>query len=122
MACGRCCIGSLNSWLPELFSSSEGEKDVETVYALGLEWKDHKIAASCNFDGAGKWRDEDSPFFAGKLVGSSGTTMTLAASTLRWSQNRLLNMRRRSRYVEFPGLPEHGDVSDWLKDHTGKSS
>jgi hypothetical protein len=59
--------------LPEVMAAqvifvAEGEKDVEALRALALEVKGYKIAATCNFDGAGKWKDEYSVFFAGKRV------------------------------------------------------
>lgn len=40
---------------------AEGEKDVETLRNLGL-------VATCNPGGAGKWRDEYSPFLKGKKI------------------------------------------------------
>jgi len=45
---------------------AEGEKDVEALRALELE-VGYKVA-TCNFDGAGKWKDEYSPYFARKRV------------------------------------------------------
>ncbi len=55
--------------LPELIESSpdetiwivEGEKDVESLRALGL-------IATCNVGGAGKWRSEYNEFFRGRNV------------------------------------------------------
>ena len=52
--------------LPEVMGASivfivEGEKDVETLRGYGF-------VATCNPMGAGKWRDEYNPIFAGKLV------------------------------------------------------
>ena len=52
--------------LPEVMGASivfivEGEKDVETLRGYGF-------VATCNPMGAGKWRDEYNPTFAGKLV------------------------------------------------------
>ena len=56
--------------LPELLISKyiiicEGEKDCDNVLAA---LKGKEIAATTNFDGAGKWRDEDSVYLAGKQV------------------------------------------------------
>jgi len=47
---------------------AEGEKDVESIRAHNLVVKGYKVAATCNFDGAGKWKDEYSPYFAGRRV------------------------------------------------------
>ena len=59
--------------LPEVMAAQvvfvcEGEKDVDAIAALNLEHAGRKIAATCNFDGAGRWKDEYSPYFAGKRV------------------------------------------------------
>lgn len=63
--------------LPEVVTASdvviaEGEKDCDNVTALNLARFDKsgsaRFAATTNFDGAGKWKPEYSPFFAGKRV------------------------------------------------------
>jgi len=88
----------------------EGEKDVDHLWSIG-------IPATTNPMGAGKWRHEYSNFLTAwpkitilldndkpgkdhaKFVGES----LLVAG--------ILDVRC---VVELPGLPEHGDVSDWL--------
>jgi hypothetical protein len=97
---------------------AEGEKDCDNIRALGLEWKGHKVAATCNFDGAGKWRDEYAPFFAGKLVAifpdndepGHQHAQTVAKSAAVYAEV--------VKIAELPGLPEKGDVSDYLKTHS----
>ena len=110
--------------LPEVMAAqavfiAEGEKDVEALRGLELEVKGQRIAATCNFDGAGKWKDEYSPFFAGKRVvifpdnDESGRlhAQAVAKSAAVYAE--------AVKIVHLPGLPEKGDVSDFLKDHTG---
>src|SRR5439155_5918379 len=91
----------------------------EALRALELE-VGYKVAATCNFDGAGKWKDEYSPYFAGKRVvifpdnDEAGRlhAQTVATSALKFSES--------VKVVELPGLPEKGDVADFLKDHTAE--
>jgi len=47
----------------------EGEKDCDRLNSLNLADENGvAIVASCNPSGAGKWRDEFTPYFAGKTV------------------------------------------------------
>ncbi|HEV8189476.1 MAG TPA: AAA family ATPase [Pyrinomonadaceae bacterium] len=104
----------------------EGEKDCENVAHCGL-WTQRstlRAATTCNFDGAwrtgekAKWLPHYNPFFAGKLVivfvdnDESGTvwSQTVAASIYPYAY--------QVKIVTLPGLPEKGDVSDWLLTHT----
>lgn len=102
--------------LPELIAAgvnatvfiAEGEKDVERLRALGL-------VATCNPMGAGKWRQEFSKQFEGQaevviLADNDKPGMehaSFVASTLK-------GLAKSVRVLMLPGLPEHGDVSDWL--------
>lgn len=86
----------------------EGEKDAGNLTELGF-------CATTNAGGAGKWRDEYSDVLAGAVVvvlpdnDEPGRTHAgkIAASSHRQA--------RCVRVVELPGLPEGGDVSDWLE-------
>jgi hypothetical protein len=98
----------------------EGEKDADNICALGLEWKGHKIVATCNFDGAGKWRDEYSAFFAGKLVVIFPDNDELGRAHARTVAKSAAMYAEHVKIVELLGLPEKGDVTDWLKTHTGE--
>jgi hypothetical protein len=90
----------------------EGEKDADNVMAA-FPGEKH-IAATTNFDGAGKWRDDYSKYFLGKRVAILADNDTagqrhaemVAASAHRYALGVKL--------IQLPGLPEHGDVSDWL--------
>src|SRR6266566_2693 len=63
--------------LPELITANtvaivEGEKDADNLRpfgeALSKEYPKTRFAATTNFDGAGKWRAEYSPYLCGKSV------------------------------------------------------
>lgn len=103
--------------LPELIAAMnrnetiyvvEGEKDADTLSSLGL-------VATCNSGGAGKWTAEHSKYF-GKGVSVAilpdndspgrkhGESVAMA----------LKGQGCRVKVVLLPGLPEKGDVSDWL--------
>src|SRR3954465_95605 len=85
----------------------EGEKDVERLRALGF-------VATTNPQGAGKWRPEDADTLAGKRrVGLPDNDEAgrkhagKVAASLRGKATSV-------KVLELPGLPEKGDVSDWL--------
>lgn len=100
--------------LPELLAAPntvvylvEGEKDVDRLASLGL-------VATCNAGGAGKWRKEHSMFLRGRSVvilpdnDQAGQLHAVkVAKTLR-------GIAADVRIVTLPGLPDKGDVSDWL--------
>jgi hypothetical protein len=101
----------------------EGEKDCDNLNAAGianLDLTSHtRFIATTNFDGAGKWRPEYAPYFAGKHVfvlpdndlpgKARGLAVASSVSTYAASV----------RLVELPGLALHGDVSDYLDNHPG---
>jgi putative DNA primase/helicase len=111
--------------LPEVLVANyvficEGEKDAEKVRALNFSNRDKNwfVAATSNFDGAGKWCDEYSVYFAGKTVvifpdnDEPGRKHAehIAASVYRYT--------KCLKIVVLPGLPEKGDVSDYLETHS----
>jgi putative DNA primase/helicase len=85
----------------------EGEKDVETLRALGL-------VATCNPGGAGKWQPSYNEVLRGRHVvilpdhDDSGRqhSMDVARS--------LAGIAASVRVIDLPALGEKGDVSDWL--------
>jgi hypothetical protein len=88
---------------------AEGEKDVETLRALGL-------IATTNSNGAGKW----SPEFNGRFTRRD--VVILIDNDQRGDQRgRLLprsglgSVVRSLRIVKLPDLRPHGDVTDWLE-------
>lgn len=99
--------------LPELLSTvstvyvAEGEKDADRLAELGL-------TATCNPGGAGKWRNEFNQYFAGRDVvifpDNDGPGLEHGEQIAR----ALCPIAATVRVVWLPGLPEKGDVSDWL--------
>ncbi len=101
--------------LPELITAMassivfipEGEKHVDALRALGL-------VATCNPMGAGKWRDEFSPWLAGRpvviLPDNDDPGRRHAEQVARSVSPHAASVK----VVELPGLPEKGDVIDWL--------
>lgn len=85
----------------------EGEKDALSLARLGL-------VATCNPMGAGKWRPEYSEALKGRavviLADNDGPGRDHAAQVAR----SLTGVADSVGIVELPGLPEHGDVTDWI--------
>lgn len=85
----------------------EGEKDAEALRALGL-------TASCNPGGAGK----NLECFDGYLDAARVTILPDNDKSGRRHAHelalRLRGVKTEVRVVELAGLPEKGDVSDWL--------
>ena len=88
---------------------AEGEKDVDNL-RRGLG-----VTATCNPHGAGKWRDEYSSCL-------SGVELAVILPDNDEPGRRHADQVRRSLeragvpnvVVTLPGLPEKGDVSDWI--------
>ena len=86
----------------------EGEKDADTANLLGF------IGTTCPM-GAGSWRDEYSQTLKGKDVvlipdndDQGRKHMTKIAASLQ-------NVAKSLKWVELPGLPIKGDVSDFIE-------
>src|SRR5262249_18186410 len=112
---------------PELITANEvfvceGEKDADNVRALGLGSRDSgvHVAATTNFDGAGKWVDEYAIFFAGKKIvvlpdnddPGQRHAQDVAASLYPYALG--------VKVIRLPDLPDKGDVSDYLTTHTSE--
>ena len=87
----------------------EGEKDCDNLAKLGL-------TATTFPGGAGKWREDYLQWFKGASIaclpdndnpGKEG--MHLLASKISPAASSIL-------WLEIPGIPDKGDISDWLKD------
>ena len=85
----------------------EGPKDVDRLAAEG-------VLATTNALGAKKWLDEYSESLRGRnvviLPDNDDDGRTHAEQVAR----SLLGKARTIKVLELPGLPERGDVSDWL--------
>lgn len=109
--------------LPELVKAEtvflcEGEKDVDNLTAQGL-------AATCSPDGAGtgsKWRDSYTPYFAGKTVYILQDNDDVGKKFAQYEAQKLSPVAQEVKVLDltalWPGLPEHGDISD-VMEHLG---
>lgn len=92
----------------------EGEKDVEAAWAIG-------VPATCTPDGAGKWLPEYGEQLKAQGVervavipdnDAPGTAHAILVCV------GLCAAGIDTRLVTLPGLPDHGDLSDYLQTHT----
>ena len=105
--------------LPEVLQCEEvfiveGEKDADHLFALGL-------TASSNVQGAGRWRDEYSKWFAGKLVRILPDNDEAGRKHAHDVATSLGATAEEVRIITLPGLPNKGDVSDWLDNGGSKA-
>ncbi|MEZ5566501.1 MAG: phage/plasmid primase, P4 family [Gammaproteobacteria bacterium] len=85
----------------------EGEKDVAALADLGL-------VATCNAGGAGKWRSEWATIFAGADVYIAPDNDDAGRKHATQVLQSLQGVAASIAVLNLPGLPEKGDVSDWL--------
>ena len=96
----------------------EGEKDADNL-AIALKGSPHLAVTTCP-RGAGKWQDQFSVYLAGKQVlvlpdndeAGQKHAETVARSAYRYALG--------VKIVNLPDLAAKGDVSDFLKTHTGQ--
>ena len=101
--------------LPELLDADperwvllvEGEKDVDALIARG-------IVATTNAGGAGKWSDELSVYLGERRVAILPDNDAAGRKDAELKARSLAGIAAEVRVVTLPGLPEKGDVSDWL--------
>lgn len=101
--------------LPELLSADpsatvfvcEGEKDTDRLRELGL-------VATTNPQGAGKWRDEYSQFLKGREIVILADNDNAGRNHAQTVAHSLYRVAASVRILALSGLPEKGDVSDWL--------
>lgn len=85
----------------------EGEKDCDRLAGYGL-------TATTNSEGAGKWRPEYSEMLRDADVVIVPDNDDPGREHARVVSAALQGVARRVRVLELPGLPDKGDVSDWL--------
>jgi hypothetical protein len=99
--------------LPEVIQTDqvcvvEGEKDADNLSSLGM-------VATTNVGGAEKWRFEYSKTLEGKniviLPDNDEPGRKHAAKVARM----IHGIAKSVKVIELPGLPEKGDVSDWIE-------
>lgn len=101
--------------LPEIVNASpdrviwlcEGEKDAKRL-------RDEGLLATTNPGGAQKWRPEYTEALQGRLVAILPDNDEVGREHVAKVRQALEGRAARVTVVELPGLPEHGDVSDWL--------
>jgi len=97
--------------LPKLSTASEvliveGEKDVETLEGLGF-------VATTSPMGARKWRSEYSDCLKGKDVVLIPDNDTEGREHMQRVGSSLDGIAKSLKWLDLPGLPSKGDVSDW---------
>ena len=99
----------------------EGEKDADNA-AKALKAASGAqsafIAGTTNFDGAGKWKETESVYFAGKKVIICADHDEVGRKHAERVAASVYPHALGVKVIYFPELPEHGDVSDFLKDHS----
>ena len=90
----------------------EGEKDVDRLVKLGL-------VATCNSGGADsgkgeKWLAEFNQFFRGRQVVILPDNDEPGRNHAQHVAKTLQGVAASVKILDLPGLPDHGDVSDWL--------
>jgi hypothetical protein len=100
--------------LPELLEAVgdevfvvEGEKDADALAALGF-------VATTASEGAGKWTPDLNEWFKGRTVHILADNDKAGRDHAYQVAGNLHGAAAEVRVVELPGLPEKGDVSDWL--------
>ncbi|NPU99337.1 MAG: DUF3987 domain-containing protein [Candidatus Omnitrophica bacterium] len=104
--------------LPELLSDPkepvfivEGEKDVERLELI-------ELVATCNPEGAGKWRfvaEQAREILAGRLIVILPDNDTPGRDHALDVARSLYGAAASIKVVALPGLPEKGDVADWIE-------
>lgn len=93
----------------------EGEKDVETLKALGFTPTKTRCAATTNPMGAGKWRSDYNQYFKDKEVVILPDNDEAGRSHAREVALSLNDTAKSIKMVELPHLEEKEDVSDWAE-------
>jgi hypothetical protein len=88
----------------------EGEKDVDRLYSIP-GWD---VTATTNSGGAGKWRKSHAQYLAGRTVAILPDNDQPGHQHAEQVAQSLLGIAKSIKIVPLPGLPEKGDVSDWL--------
>jgi hypothetical protein len=100
--------------LPELLAHQtqpvfvvEGEKDADNLAEIGF-------LATCNAGGAGKWTAAHAAFLRGRTVYIIPDNHDIGRNHAQQVAQSLDQIAKTVKVLELPGLPDKGDVSDWL--------
>lgn len=85
----------------------EGEKDVNSLMSLGF-------VATCNPNGAGKWKEEFSETLKGAKVVILPDNDSEGKKHAQDVARKLLGKAQEIKILDLPGLPEKGDFTHWL--------
>ena len=85
----------------------EGEKDADRAAGIGI------VATTCAM-GAGKWRPEYNEHFRGRSVYIVPDNDKPGREHAQQVALSLHGIAKNIKVVELPGVPEKGDLSDWL--------
>ena len=91
----------------ETIAIVEGEKDVENLRKVG-------ITATCNAGGAGKWKRDHSEYLRGAKAIILPDNDDPGRSHAKQVAASLKGIAACVSILDLPGLPDKGDVSDWL--------
>ena len=89
----------------------EGEKDVLTLEAHGL-------VATCNHGGSGKWDDRHAKWLEGRNVVILPDNDDAGRDHADKVSATLQKKAHAIKLIELAGLPDKGDVSDWLEQNS----
>jgi len=85
----------------------EGEKDCHGLAKLNL-------VGTCNVGGAGNWTEDLNEHFKGKEVILIPDNDEPGWKHIEKVYQNLKDVAASIKMIELPGLPEHGDFTDWL--------
>jgi hypothetical protein len=85
----------------------EGEKDVDNVRGLGF-------IATCNSEGAGKWKDEYSDYLKDKNIILVPDNDEKGRNHMNDIALSLQGKAKSIKWIDLPGLPEKGDITDFI--------
>ena len=85
----------------------EGEKDADNLARIG-------VLATCNAGGVTKWRAEHAQSLAGRVIYVIADNDEVGRHHAEQVARSLNGIAAAVTIIELPGLPEKGDVSDWL--------
>jgi 5S rRNA maturation endonuclease (ribonuclease M5) len=94
---------------------AEGEKDVETLVSYGL-------TATTTPGGAGTWREIDTAALCGAQIVIFPDNDSPGVKHAKQIAKELHKHAASVKVVQLPGLPEKGDVSDWMEDASHSSA
>ena len=86
---------------------TEGEKDSDRLNELGF------ISTTCAM-GAGSWRDDYNQYLKGKHIVLVPDNDEGGREHMAQVAGYLNRAAKSLKWIELPGLPEKGDVSDWI--------